>query len=97
MQLVAERPSTGTIQAQMNYIVDTGTPPVRYIDWPEMEHKEILPQYKQHVMNIRDGRPLRDTFKLDTHASSLPIITLRCRTSPTRPSASASMTARWRN
>ncbi len=67
MQLVAERPSTGTIQAQMNYIVDTGTPPVRYIDWPEMEHKEILPQYKQHVMTIRDGRPLRDTFKLDTH------------------------------
>src|SRR6476620_12343443 len=67
MQLVAERPSTGTIQAQMNYIVDTGTPPVRYIDWPEMEHKEILPQYKQHAMTIRDGRPLRDTFKLDTH------------------------------
>jgi len=60
MQLVAERPSTGTIQAQMNYIVDTGTPPVRYIDWPEMEHKEILPQYKQHVMTIHDGRPRRD-------------------------------------
>ena len=67
MQLVAERPSTVTIQAQMNYIVDTGTPPVRYIDWPEMEHKEIPPQYKQHVMAIRDGRPIRNTFKLDTH------------------------------
>ena len=67
MQLVAERPSTDTIRAQMNYIVDTGMPPVRYIDWPEMEHKEIPPQYKQHVMAIRNGRPLRDSFKLDTH------------------------------
>ncbi len=67
MQLVAERPSTHTIRAMMNYIVDTGTPPVRYIDWPEMAHKEIPPQYQQHEMAIRDGRPLRDTFKLDIH------------------------------
>ena len=67
MQLVAERPSTDTIRAQMNYIVDTGMPPVRYIDWPEMEHKEIPPQYRQHEMTIRNGRPLRDSFKLDTH------------------------------
>src|SRR6266478_5626925 len=67
MQLVAERQSVDTIRAQMNYIVDTGTPPVRYIDWPEMEHKAIPPQYKQHVMTIRNGRPLRDSFKLDTH------------------------------
>ena len=67
MQLVAERQSVDTIRAQMNYIVDTGVPPVRYIDWPEMAHKEIPPQYKQHEMTIRNGRPLRDTFKLDTH------------------------------
>ena len=67
MQLVAERPATDTIRAQLNYIVDTGVPPVRYIDWPEMEHKAIPPQYQQHEMTIRNGRPLRDTFKLDTH------------------------------
>jgi hypothetical protein len=67
MELVAERPVTDTIRAQMNYIVDTGTPPVRYIDWPEMEHKEIPPQYQQREMTIRNGRPLRDTFRLDTH------------------------------
>jgi len=67
MQLVAERPSTDTIRAQMNYIVDTGTPPVRYIDWPEMAHKEILPQYREVEMAIRNGRPLRDSFRLDTH------------------------------
>src|SRR4030095_10600753 len=67
MQLVAERPVTGTIKAKMNYIVDTGTPPVRYIDWPEMEHKAIDPIYEQKEVAIRNGRPVRDTFKLDTH------------------------------
>jgi hypothetical protein len=67
MQLVAERPSTDTIRAEMNYIVDTGVPPVRYIDWPEMADKEILPQYELHEMTIRNGRPIRDSFKLDTH------------------------------
>jgi hypothetical protein len=67
MQLVAERLSTDTIQARMNYIVDTGVPPVRYIDWPEMMHKEIPPTYKEHTVDIRNGRPLRDSFRLDTH------------------------------
>ena len=67
MQLVAERQATDTVQAQMNYIVDTGTPPVRYIDWPEMEHKETPPQYQQHEVEIRNGRPLRASFRLDTH------------------------------
>src|SRR5262245_37117755 len=67
MQLVAERPVTDTIRAKMNYIIDTGIPPVRYIDWPEMEHKAIEPQYQEHEVAIRNGRPLRDTFKLDVH------------------------------
>jgi hypothetical protein len=67
MQIVAERPKADTIRARMNYIVDTGVPPVRYIDWPEMEHKAIDPQYQQHEVAIRNGRPVRDTFDLDTH------------------------------
>lgn len=67
MQLTAEKTSTGIIRAQFNYIVDTGVPPVRYIDWPEMEHKAIPPQYRQHEMNVHNGRPLSDTFDLDTH------------------------------
>jgi hypothetical protein len=67
MQLVAERQAADTIRVQMNYIVDTGVPPVRYIDWPEMADKEIPPQYRQHEVTIYNGRPLRDTFKLDTH------------------------------
>src|SRR5882672_1715914 len=67
MPLVAEQQATAAIRASFNYIVDTGVPPVRYIDWPEMEHQAIPPQYKQHMMTIRNGRPLRDSFKLDTH------------------------------
>jgi hypothetical protein len=67
MQRVAERQATDTIRARMNYIVDTGVPPVRYIDWPEMEHAEVPPTYEQREVAIRDGRPLRDSFRLDTH------------------------------
>jgi hypothetical protein len=67
MQLTMEKPAIGTIRAKFNYIVDTGVPPVRYIDWPEMEHKAVPPQYEQHEMLVRNGRPVRDTFKLDTH------------------------------
>ena len=54
-------------RANFNYIVDTGVPPVRYIDWPEMEHKAVPPQYRQYEMTVSNGRPLRDTFKLDVH------------------------------
>jgi hypothetical protein len=42
-------------------------PLVRYIDWPEMEHLAVLPQYREHEMTVRDGRPLRHTFRLDVH------------------------------
>ena len=67
MAVTLEKPAVGTLQAHFNYIVDTGVPPVRYIDWPEMEHRAIPPQYRQYEMTVRDGRPLRDTFDLDTH------------------------------
>ena len=67
MSLVAEKQSTDTIHASFNYVVDTGVPPVRYIDWPEMAHKAVPPQYQQHEMAVRNGRPLRHTFDLDRH------------------------------
>jgi hypothetical protein len=67
MQATAEKLASNTIRAKFNYIVDTGVPPVRYIDWPEMEHKAVPPQYREHEMTVRNGRPLRETFDLDTH------------------------------
>ena len=70
MTLVAEKPQAETsdsILARFNYVVDNGVPPVRYIDWPEMEHLAVPPQYRQHEMRVRNGRPLRASFDLDTH------------------------------
>ena len=67
MSAVAEKPATDTIRAQFNYVVPTGTPAIRYIDWPEMEHNAVPPQYELREMAIRNGRPLKDTFELDVH------------------------------
>jgi hypothetical protein len=67
MQLAAERQAQGTIRANLKYIVDTGRPPVHIIDWPEMEHMAIPAEYSDHLVEIRDGRPMRDAFELDTH------------------------------
>ncbi len=67
MPHAAEKPSTDTIRASFNYIVDTGVPPVRYIDWPEMAHLAVPTQYREYEMSVRNGRPLRHTFRLDTH------------------------------
>lgn len=67
MQLTAEKPATGTLHAKFNYVVDNGRPAIRYIDWPEMEHKAVPPEYRQHEMPVHDGRPLRNTFQLDVH------------------------------
>jgi hypothetical protein len=67
MQLTAERQASDTIRAKFNYIVDTGTPPVNYVDWPEMAHLANPPKYKMHELTVRNGRPLRETFKLDIH------------------------------
>jgi hypothetical protein len=67
MELTLDKPPAGTISAKFNYVVDTGVPPVRYIDWPEMAHKAVPPQYRQHEMRVFNGRPLRGNFDLDIH------------------------------
>ncbi len=70
MTLIAEKPipsAADTLRASFNYVVDTGVAPVRYIDWPEMAHKAVPPQYRLHEMIVHNGRPLRATFDLDTH------------------------------
>ena len=66
-QIAAEKLATDAIRASFNYVVDNGVPAVRYIDWPEMEHNAVPPTYRQHEMVVRNGRPLRDAFKLDVH------------------------------
>jgi hypothetical protein len=67
MELTAERPATDTIRAPFSYVRPMAQPAVRYIDWPEMEHLAVPPQYELREMPIHNGRPVRDTFRLDTH------------------------------
>lgn len=67
MSTVAERPVAGALRARFNYVVDPGRTMVRYIDWPEMEANAVLPEFRLHEMTVRDGRPIRGTFDIDTH------------------------------
>ena len=70
MSAVIDKPSTDTIRASFNYVIPTGKPAIRYIDWPEMEHQAVPPQYELREMTIRNGRPVRDTFNRRARLSS---------------------------
>src|SRR4051812_26377323 len=67
MELTLEKPVTDAIRANFNYVIPTGKPAIRYIDWPEMEQNAVPPKYEQREMTVRNGRPLRDVFDIDTH------------------------------
>ena len=55
------------VEADMQYIVDDGVPPVMYIDWPEEEHKAHPPTYENQRVKIENGRPRQAEFNLSTH------------------------------
>ncbi len=55
------------IEAELDYIVDDGIPAVRYLDWPEMEHKAHMPAYEKHLVQIHNGRADPAQFTLPTH------------------------------
>jgi hypothetical protein len=60
-------PGIDYVEAEMNYIVDDGIPPVRYVDWPEEEHKAHRPAYEARRMRIQNGRTCGENFTLPTH------------------------------
>lgn len=55
------------VEADMQYIVDDGIPPVMYIDWPEEEHKAHQPTYELQRVKIENGRMRHEEFNLSTH------------------------------
>ena len=55
------------IEADLNYVIDTGETPVVYVDWPEEEHKARPPTYEAHRCFIENGRPHQNEFSLPTH------------------------------
>ena len=59
------------VEADMNYIIDDGIPPVRYVDWPEEEHKAHRPAYESRRMRIENGRTCGEDFALPTHGFKL--------------------------
>jgi len=59
------------VEADMNYIIDDGIPPVRYVDWPEEEHKAHRPAYESRSMRIQNGRICGEEFTLPTHGFKL--------------------------
>ncbi|MGH6914520.1 MAG: hypothetical protein ACREH3_12540, partial [Geminicoccales bacterium] len=59
------------VEADLNYVVDDGQPSIRYIDWPEEEHKAHLPTYEARRTRIRDGRTAGEQFTLPTHGFAL--------------------------
>jgi hypothetical protein len=61
----------GYVEADLNYIVDDGIPSVRYVDWPEEEHKAHIPDYEAHRVQIRNGRTAGEDFTLPSHGFRL--------------------------
>ncbi len=55
------------VEADMNYIIDDGIAPVRYVDWPEQEHKAHRPAYEARIVRINNGRTGGENFSLPTH------------------------------
>ncbi len=66
-ETAALSPGTGYVEAELNYIVDDGIPPVRYVDWPEEAHKAHVPTYEPHRVRIHNGRAVGGPFNLPTH------------------------------
>lgn len=59
------------VEAELNYIVDDGIPPVRYVDWPEEEHKAHRATYEPRRVRIRNGRTAGEDFSLPSHGFRL--------------------------
>lgn len=59
------------IETDLNYIIDDGTTPAVYVDWPEEEHKANPPKYEARKCRIFDARPIRDSFNLTTHGFTI--------------------------
>ena len=55
------------VEAEVNYVVDDGRPPVQYIDWPEEAHKAHPATYEARRVRIENGRLSGEDFTLPTH------------------------------
>ncbi|NKB49346.1 MAG: methyltransferase [Alphaproteobacteria bacterium] len=63
--LAPEETETGFVEANLSYTVDTGVKPVNQTMGPGDMSRRIVGTVEDHLMTIRDGRPLRDEFAAD--------------------------------
>ncbi|MGI9333729.1 MAG: CmcJ/NvfI family oxidoreductase [Gammaproteobacteria bacterium] len=59
------------VEADLNYIVDDGKPSIRYVDWPEEEHKSHIPTYEARLTRIHDARKSGEIFELSKQGFTL--------------------------
>ncbi|MFT5181064.1 MAG: hypothetical protein ACI8S3_000942 [Alphaproteobacteria bacterium] len=64
-QLEPQGTETGFVEANLSYTVDTGVKPVNETMGPGDLSRRIVGSVEDHLMVIRDGRPLRDEFSAD--------------------------------
>ena len=62
-----DQPQPEFIEAELNYIIDDGVPPVMYVDWPEEEHKARPPVYESRTTKIENGRLRRGELNIREH------------------------------
>ena len=55
------------ITADLTYIIDDGQPSIRYVDWPEEEHKAHIAAYEKRTTKIYNGRDAEEKFRLHHH------------------------------
>lgn len=64
-QIAPQEPETGFVEAKLVYTIDTGVKPVNQTMGPGDMSRRIVGTVEDHVMTIRDGRPVRDEFAMD--------------------------------
>ena len=58
--------SFDSVQASLNYLIDSGEKPVTYSTDPGSRLKQGTGRYEERTVTIQDGRPILDRLSLDT-------------------------------
>ena len=62
--------SFDSVQASLNYLIDSGEKPVTYSTDPGTRLKQGTGRYEERTVTIQDGRPILDRLYLIIHRGS---------------------------
>ena len=60
-----QKESGNSVQAALNYLIDTGEKPVTYTTKPGTTPEQRSGSYEKHTITIQNGRPIIDQFSLE--------------------------------